>query len=126
MDFSGSFVDKSGRILQIRRLDDPKMPFRIQITLPAELDHLLQTHRDYPFEIRDELKGWIDQDEQDGEFLKVEAGILGHAGAGPTLDLFPISADQFRPRVSMGLYDDWEDDLGLPWAFPLSVYHRQI
>lgn len=24
------------------------------------------------------------------------------------------------PEVTIGLYDDWDDDLGVPWAFPLS------
>ncbi|MEZ5002360.1 MAG: hypothetical protein R2730_04925 [Chitinophagales bacterium] len=27
-----------------------------------------------------------------------------------------------RPRIGMGLYDDWEEDLGVPWAFPLSDF----
>ena len=28
------------------------------------------------------------------------------------------------PEVLMGLYDDWEDDFGVPWVFPLSIYRR--
>ncbi len=27
-----------------------------------------------------------------------------------------------KPNVGMGLYDDWEDDLGVPWAFPLEDF----
>jgi hypothetical protein len=28
------------------------------------------------------------------------------------------------PDIGMGLYDDWEDDLGVPWALPLSDYKK--
>jgi len=84
----------------------------------------LREHPDYPFEITDELRGWIEQNAETGEYLRVEAGALKLNGAGPTLNLIPLSVDELRPDVRMGLYDDWEDDLGVPWAFPLSIYRR--
>ena len=65
MNFIGVFLDRTSRSpWKIRQVADPQMPFRIHVTLPDELDQLLQTHRDYPFEIVKDLKGWIDLDEQ--------------------------------------------------------------
>jgi len=26
------------------------------------------------------------------------------------------------PEVGMGMYDDFDDDLGVPWAFPLAAF----
>jgi hypothetical protein len=53
-------------------------------------------------------------------FLQVEAGT---PGLGPTYRL-DVGADDegavhLVPHVGMGLYDDYDDDLGVPWAFPL-------
>jgi|GEM_PF-4280995 len=69
-------------------------------------------------------------------FLQVEAGIQG---LGPTYHLVFViknlngndpeyivakTTDKIGkvfalPEVQIGLYDDWEDDLGVPWAKPL-------
>jgi len=56
----------------------------------------------------------------DGE-LRVE---VGDVGLGPTLHLQLGPDGLLVPRVQMGLYDDWEEDLGVPWAFPLETYRR--
>jgi hypothetical protein len=70
--------------------------------------------------------------------LQVEAGSKN---IGPTYDLHFLSKDKndsesnarnsddidrvyIKTNVGMGLYNDWEDDLGVPWAFPLSIYHK--
>ncbi|TQL00978.1 hypothetical protein FBY24_0016 [Cellulomonas sp. SLBN-39] len=66
--------------------------------------------------------------------LSVEAGS---DGIGPSYHLEPLvrgadgallrparheppSCLVLVPRVTTGLYGDWEDDLGVPWAFPLA------
>lgn len=79
-------------------------------------------------------------------YLQVEAGF---SNLGPTYNLFfatctsPLktlddTSAQFRiasledsvdtlallPEVSMGLYDDYEDDLGVPWGFPYHPYYK--
>lgn len=69
--------------------------------------------------------------------LRVEAGT---EEIGPTYNLYFLvpqgqevrlakNADEIekiiiRPNVGMGLYDDWEDDLGVPWAFPLKDFQK--
>ncbi len=59
-----------------------------------------------------------------GGVLVVE---LDEPGLGPTMRLAPRTEDGVRtlvPEVGIGLYGDFEDDLGVPWVFPLSVYRR--
>lgn len=125
MKYVGVFVDQSGRTLTISEVDDASEPYRIRVTLPAEIDAALHQHPDYPFEIADELRGWVYVDSEAGEALRVEAGVLRMNGLGPTLNLRFVSHDELKPNLGLGLYDDWEDDLGLPWVRPLSVYRRQ-
>ncbi len=59
----------------------------------------------------------------DGEKLIVE---LGTEGLGPTLKLKYNNEDReyLIPAVEIGLYDDWEDDFGVPWVFPLALYFK--
>lgn len=70
-------------------------------------------------------------------YLEIEAGTNG---VGPTYRLYAAeqtdselrratgatSADALvlEPNTSIGLYDDWEDDIGVPWAQPLQPLHR--
>ena len=46
---------------------------------------------------------------------------VGTPGVGPTYVLEAVGG-ALLPSVHIGLYDDWEDDLGVPWAQPLSPY----
>ena len=72
-------------------------------------------------------------DEEGRRFLQVEAGtpnlgptyrlypaiepVRGHFGrAEDTLDLVDVV---LLPTTVIGLYDDYDDDLGVPWAYPL-------
>lgn len=55
--------------------------------------------------------------DEDGLHLEIEAGI---AGLGPAYRLYPTDDGAvLRPQTVMGLYDDYDDDLGVPWAYPL-------
>ena len=77
-------------------------------------------------------------DTEDGKrLLQVEAGTYH---LGPTYNLhFGVMRDGVLhsarlwdfwrelflvPSVGVGLYDDWENNLGVPWAFPLRVWRR--
>jgi hypothetical protein len=71
-------------------------------------------------------------DEAGRRYLEIEAGTND---LGPTYRLYPVVARAGRleaapddaprtdvvllPEVNIGLYDDWDDDLGVPWAEPL-------
>lgn len=79
---------------------------------------------------------WLDLGR--GDFgVRAEVGASeGLAGAGPTFDLRfmvagraatvsdPITQISAIPSVGMGLYDDYDDDLGVPWAFPLVPFQK--
>jgi hypothetical protein len=78
---------------------------------------------------------WIDDRER--RYLEIEAGTRG---LGPTYRLYPAVQDGehlrhagidtavdlllLLPNTGIGLYDDWEDDLGVPWAYPLRPLRR--
>lgn len=58
-------------------------------------------------------------------FLVVE---LGDEGVGATLQLEHKrikEKDALIPTVIHGLHGDFEDDFGVPWVFPLSVYYKR-
>lgn len=85
------------------------------------------------------LTGHFTKDTNGNPLLQVEAGSNG---IGPTYNLYFLTADKdeklklaknsdnlgeiiIKPNVGMGLYDDWEDDLGVPWAFPLDNFKKK-
>tara|TARA_B100000678_G_C18215734_1_gene505209 strand:+ start:1510 stop:2013 length:504 start_codon:yes stop_codon:yes gene_type:complete len=84
------------------------------------------------------LTGSFGRDASGNPTLQVEAGIND---LGPTYNLYFLVAESgqklrlarnsddlrhiiIKPNVGMGLYDDWEDDLGVPWAFPLEDFKK--
>ena len=76
-------------------------------------------------------------DDAGRRYLQVEAGT---DGLGPTYRLYaalehggerhgapddtPCEEVVLVPDTGIGLYDDWEDDQGVPWAFPLEPMHH--
>ncbi|GIJ29190.1 hypothetical protein Vqi01_43520 [Micromonospora qiuiae] len=91
-----------------------------------------------PYQGVERVPGTCHVDEQGRRYLEVEAGV---PGIGPTYRLYaavegvaglsiaPADVDVDRlvlhPSTSIGLYDDWEDDLGVPWAYPLESLRWQ-
>jgi len=71
-------------------------------------------------------------------YLEIEAGT---PGLGPTYRLYATVQTAHGPRPatlrtparrvvlvpspSIGLYDDWDDDFGVPWAYPLLPLTRR-
>lgn len=54
---------------------------------------------------------------------------LGEEGVGATLQLEYRNTGEneyFIPTVVHGLYNDLEEDFGVPWIFPLLVYRKMI
>lgn len=131
----GKWIDKGGKQLIIE-------PTKHNFYLVTVLNYQGQ-----PFEIKllternkktENLIAKFTTDPKNRSILQVEAGV---EGLGPTYDLyFRTEKDQnirpsrnfdnlknikIRPSVGCGLYDDWEDDLGVPWAFPLEDFKKQ-
>ena len=86
-----------------------------------------------------ELIGRFATDTSGNSILQVEAGSND---IGPTYNLYFLTAENneklrhsknsddldkitIKPDVGMGLYDDWEGDLGVPWAFPLDNFKKK-
>lgn len=84
------------------------------------------------------LIGRFTIDTNKNPILQVEAGSND---IGPTYDLYFLTHNEdnklilannstniekiiIRPNVGIGLYDDWEDDLGVPWADPLEDFKK--
>jgi hypothetical protein len=121
-DYAGLWLDAHGRVLDIM----PGNETEAAVTIAPGLDQ--------EFYRGDGLHGAIDMKErpatvyrQGGETprLMVEIGVVG---LGPTYQLTFAAADDgsaiLIPHVGIGLYDDFEDNLGVPWAFPLAPYRR--
>ena len=111
--FAGIWKDKSGRVLKILKASDG--------TITA--DYIQQ---DGSYSIRRLLNGLRTSQNMPakitGEILTIE---LGTPGLGPTLELTftdSLSKPVLMPNTAMGLYDDWEDNLGVSWVMPLSEF----
>jgi hypothetical protein len=132
----GSWVDTNGKQILLKNagdnnyyvtvLDLDGKAFEIQL-----LDGKIISTIDLPAKFA--------KDTNENPILQIEAGS---AGLGPTYDLYfltvkgngerRLASDNDRltdviiiPNIGMGLYDDWEDDLGVPWAFPLMDFKKQ-
>jgi hypothetical protein len=114
--------DESGRSLRIHRCWLPwpvsrwGATFREKDFSPRSLKALARASRMSRLPVR-----WTD------DKLMIE---LGYPGVGPYLELSVEWNEQGEPlrlipRVCTGLYDDWEQDFGVPWIFPLSPYELQ-
>jgi hypothetical protein len=86
----------------------------------------------------DRLPARYNLDERGRRNLEVEAGT---EGIGPTYRLYPVVESPagwcvaldntpveqvvLLPNTVIGLYDDYEDDVGVPWAYPLQPLRWQ-
>ncbi len=135
--WTGNWVDDIGRTLTIEVANDREykvsikdnsgIPFKIDWTGFGLLDKKTT-----------DLKSEITKDNDGRQHLQVEAGMVG---VGPTYRLYFVVEEEnekqrlatiddqiekikIKPDIGIGLYDDWEDDLGVPWALPLSDYKK--
>jgi len=138
--WSGWWIADDGKAVLLEGSSAPLTPTRWCVAVApqrhAEPYLSAQPLEGKPFPIADRearcLRG------ERGRYLEIEAGT---SGVGPTYRLYPsvIGADGtpreagdddalgrivLRPETSVGLYDEWEDDLGVPWAEPLRWLRR--
>lgn len=134
----GKWVDDIGRTLTIDPGGDHhhyKVSIRDQSGKPFDIDNIgfLESGKKTL-----ELKSALTIDHKGKQHLQVEAGMVG---IGPTYRLYfatetqnkqlrlalntdPVEKIIIKPDIGMGLYDDFEDDLGVPWALPLNDYKK--
>jgi len=135
--WTGNWIDDIGRTLTIEMTNDKeyKVSIKDKSGLPFKIDWT-------GFGILDkkttDLKSEITNDTDGRQHLQIEAGMVG---VGPTYRLYFVVEEEnqklrlattddqiekikIKPNIGIGLYDDWEDDLGVPWALPLSDYKK--
>ncbi|NHJ87838.1 MAG: hypothetical protein FK734_20415 [Asgard group archaeon] len=84
--------------------------------------------------LKNRITKWVLDEQRGAKRLQIEVGI---DFVGPTYNLYlskiignkqklieELNNIELYPEVQMGLYDDWEDDLGVPWAFPYKNYQK--
>ena len=133
----GHWVDKNGKQLIIETLhkDSYYVSILDQNGQPYKIDLL-----DNKITQTIKLKAIVDKDTNNNYILQVEAGT---EDIGPTYNLYFLTIDKdgnkrlansnddlknifITPNVGLGLYDDFEDNLGVPWAFPLEDFKKRI
>lgn len=109
---SGLWIDAAGRALYI---EERATAFRVTVARTVDGPCFRRSSLCSPFATTRALRAKL----RDG-VLVVEAGT---PGLGPTYELTKVE-ELLIPTVRMGLYDDFDEDLGVPWAFPISPYRR--
>lgn len=134
--WSGLWTDRNEKQLIIQSTKDDSYSVTVLDTYgnPFQIDLLENKKRDTK-----KLTGRFTKDINGNPILQIEAGSNG---IGPTFNLcFLTTKDNaklklaknsddldkiiIKPSVGIGLYDDWEDDLGVPWAFPLEDFKKK-
>lgn len=135
-NWTGRWVDKNGKIIEIK---EEKLKSYL-VSIRDKDGQFYSIHLLEKKEISTEnLISRFNTDIEKKPYLGVEAGTYGY---GPTFNLYfiaemdngefrlaqdsdSIDKVRIRPRVGMGLYDDWDDDLGVPWAYPLEDFKKE-
>ena len=133
-NWCGLWIDEKGKALFIKKCE--KLIYKTTIIF----DLLNQLQKDL-IHINEHLKNlttnWVFDKQRKINRLQIEVGLNY---VGPTYNLYyglidnteskPINSkiDPFKiellPEVQMGLYDDMEDDYGIPWGFPYFNYRK--
>ena len=132
----GFWTDKNNKqlIIQPTKHDFYSVTILNKNGFPFKIDLLGNKKRDTK-----NLTARFTKDTNGKPILQVEAGSNE---IGPTYNLYFLTTkdnDEYKlakntdnidkiiikPNVGMGLYDDWEDDLGVPWAFPLEDFKKK-
>lgn len=131
VEWLGEWTD-GVRVLGIRINDEQEIVVSVtRDGIPYRIDN---TGFDFPNQTINLKSEWVS--DRDGRIhLQVEAGS---PGIGPAYKLYFVQRDSGRlatpndsieqvriqPTIGVGLYDEWEDDLGVPWALPLIEYKK--
>jgi len=135
-EWLGIWIDKTGRILDLE--EDISHNLTVSVNDKVGSYFLINLLGNNKKETRN-LLGRFSSDGKGNPYLEIEAG---EKGLGPTYQLYfiielenkdirlaedndHINKIRIRPNIGLGLYNDWEDDLGVPWAFPLEDFKKK-
>ncbi|MFW9923178.1 MAG: hypothetical protein ACFFDW_07840 [Candidatus Thorarchaeota archaeon] len=130
-ELCGLWIDEDGRGVYIKKIK----PLEFETTVIFDISNQLKKqviHIDK--NMRNLITRWTIDEQRRVKRLQVEVGMTF---IGPTYNLYLSKNNEnlqnlvkesndirLYPEVQMGLYDDWEDDLGVPWAFPYKDYKK--
>lgn len=132
----GYWIDKNGKLLEIKEPEQNSYLISVKDKNGQYYSIRLLEEKE---KATTDLVGRFSLDNSKNPFLQVEAGVKG---LGPTYNLYfftikengeyrlardtdKLEKIRIRPNVGLGLYDDWEDDLGVPWAYPLKEFKKK-
>ena len=133
-ELCGLWIDECGKAVYIVKIE----PLVFKTAIIFNLNEQLATES---LHIDEHLKQlttrWVLDEQRNIHRLQVEAGM---EYVGPTYNLYVSSIGQSSlnfnfqsakitdirliPEVQMGLYDDFEDDLGVEWGFPYENFQK--
>jgi len=133
-ELCGLWVDEDGKAIYITKVK----PLEFRTTIIFDFNEQLENKT---MKIDEHLKQlltrWLPDEQRNVNRLQIEAGIQF---LGPTYNLYLSKVDDkpqnfilktyetenivLYPEVQMGLYDDWEEDLGVSWGFPYKNYQK--
>ena len=133
-EFCGLWIDEDGKAIYIVKTNPQEFRTAIIFDIYNQLENnsiRIDEH------LKQLLTRWILDENRGVHRLQIEAGIQF---VGPTYNIYlakknekpaDFVLDSFEtdnlvlyPEVQMGLYDDWDDDLGVPWGFPYKNYYK--
>lgn len=123
--YLGKWLDDIGKIMFVRKNNQGYLvDYYVNQDLPAKRE-LLGGVVSESVDMKAFISGsnWEDINIK-SEDLLVE---LGTEGLGPFMCLKykkEKDTEYLLPSVFHGLYDEWEDDLGVPWVFPLKAFRK--
>lgn len=133
-EFCGLWIDEEGKAIYIVKTKPQEFRTAIIFDINSQLENnsiRIDEH------LKQLLTRWVLDENRGVHRLQIEAGIQF---VGPTYNIYLAKKDEkpadfilnsfntdnlvLYPEVQMGLYDDWEDDLGVPWGFPYKNFKK--
>ncbi len=133
-EFCGLWFDEDGKAIYIVKIEPLVLKTAVIFNL---FEQLKKGSLHIDKHLKQLLTHWVYDKQRKIHRLQVEAGI---ENLGPTYNLYISSVGEtptsfnftsfileeirLLPEVQMGLYDDYDDDLGVNWGFPYKDYQK--
>ena len=133
-ELCGLWIDEEGKAIYITKVKPQEFRTAIIFNFNKQLESKSMKIDEH---LKKLFTRWVLDKQRTVSRLQIEAGI---DFIGPTynlylsmvdnkpqnfkLDLEKIEDIRLYPEVQMGLYDDFEEDYGVPWGFPYKNYQK--
>ena len=133
-ELCGLWIDEDGKAVFITKIE--LLVFKTAIIFDLE-EQLEKNSIHIDEHLKRLTSNWVYDESREVFRLQIEAGI---ESIGPTYNLYVSSIGETSksfdidkakivdirliPEVQIGLYDDFEDDLGVEWGFPYKNFQK--